>query len=250
MPTDITDLANADALLALPPEDLAPIVLHTVLDGVKKRSWSISADFILYRIYQSEHQTFAARFPEQRRKEIERAVAEAWHWLVSDGILMPEPGYNGKNGFMVLTSRGEKYVANGMEFRGFKGGAVLSKDMLHPSIADKVWNLLARGELDNAVFEAFKQVEIAVREAICAGPDDIGKTLMFKAFQPGTGLLTDSRLPKSEQEAQAHLFAAAIGYYKNPHSHREVKIASVQRAQEIVLFASHLLHVVNFRRLF
>src|SRR5260221_14235293 len=101
MLTEITDLADADALLALSPEELSPVVLQTVIAG-KDRGLPMHADSILYRIYQHERHAFEARFPEGRRKEVEAAVAEAWHGLVSAGGVMREPGYNGNNSFLCL----------------------------------------------------------------------------------------------------------------------------------------------------
>ncbi len=71
---------------------------------------------------------------------------------------------------------------------------------------------------------------------------------MRKALDWKNGPLSDSTLPEAEREALAHLFAGAIGYYKNPQSHRVAKIAGQRRAQEIVLLASHLLYIVDTRR--
>src|SRR5262245_52324367 len=73
--------------------------------------------------------------------------------------------------------------------------------------------------------------------------DDHGTDLMRKAFHERTGPLTDQSLPKAERESFAHLFAGAIGAYKNPHSHRKVTINS--EAQRQVLQASHLLHIID-----
>jgi hypothetical protein len=53
---------------------------------------------------------------------------------------------------------------------------------------------------------------------------DIGVALMRKAFDKSTGPLTDMSNPEAEREALAHLFAGAIGSYKNPHSHRTVNL--------------------------
>ena len=77
---------------------------------------------------------------------------------------------------------------------------------------------------------------------------DIGAGLMRKAFDPAKGPLTKATDPESEREALAHLFAGAIGSYKNPHSHRTVTIADANEAQEMVMLASHLLRIVDARK--
>jgi uncharacterized protein (TIGR02391 family) len=131
---------------------------------------------------------------------------------------------------------------------GYREAAAFPKSLLHSTIADNVWLALARGDLDEAVFSAFKAVEEAVRLAGAYGPIDIGVPLMRKAFDKTTGSLTDVAQPEPEGEALAHLFAGAIGSYKNPHSHRTVSITDPREAQEMVLFAPHLLRIVDSRR--
>jgi len=69
-----------------------------------------------------------------------------------------------------------------------------------------------------------KEVEIAVRDAAGLQPADIGVQLVRKAFDKKTGPLTDPNAEEAEREALAHLFAGAIGSYKNPHSHRHVPL--------------------------
>ena len=77
--------------------------------------------------------------------------------------------------------------------------------------------------------------------------EDIGTALMRKAFDPAKGPLTDTALPQSEKEALAHLFAGAIGSYKNPHSHRTVTITDPSEAVEMIMLASHLLKIIDSR---
>lgn len=116
--------------------------------------------------------------------------------------------------------------------------------ILHPKILKKSWNSVMIEEFDNAVFNAFKFIEISVRKIGKFNDSDLGVPLMRKAFDPDDGPLTDISLPKSERESLSHLFSGAIGTYKNPHSHRDVDI-DFKECFEGLLLASHLMNILD-----
>jgi uncharacterized protein (TIGR02391 family) len=235
-------IPDVDVLIALAPEELAEVVLrlaHERQPNNRVHLQSIASD-----IHGTPGTTDG--YPQNRKRDAELALAEAWNWLSVQGLLIPEPGANGNNGWMLLSRRARTMIANNT-FKTYARSVAFPKALLHPSIADEVWLDIVRGDPETAVFKSFRAVEIAVREAGNFADTDIGTPLMRKAFDKTTGPLSDQQQPEAEREALAHLFAGAIGSYKNPHSHRTVTINDATEAQEMVILASHLLRIVYSR---
>lgn len=125
---------------------------------------------------------------------------------------------------------------------------LLPKRLLHHVVSQKVLPIFMQGAYGPAVFEAFKQVEVAVREAGGYRKNDYGTDLMRKAFNVEEGNLTDQNQPKAERQARSDMFAGAIGSYKNPGSHQDVEMTA-EEAAELIIFASHLLRIVDLQSL-
>jgi len=121
---------------------------------------------------------------------------------------------------------------------------ILPTSYIHPNIMDKSFELLSIRQFDSAVLQAFKCIEIAIREKCRFSDEDYGIPLIRKAFNPQTGTLTNYSVPIAEREAQAHFIAGAYALYKNPCSHKDVKM-DVYDAFERIVIASKIMKIVE-----
>jgi len=223
---------NVHALLALEPEELAQLVLQDIIAQEDNRGSG-----------SPNRHNFSLRF-RNHPEAVQRAIMEAWAWLETSGAIAQLPQKD--DGWFFVTRRGHE-LARSSDTTVFTREQTLPRHLLHPLIEQKAWSAFLRGQYDSAVFEAFKQVEIAIRHAGGFADTDIGVALARKAFHTDSGPLTNAGNVPAERQALSDLVAGALGSYKNPHSHRNVTLTEASEAAEMVILASHLLKIVDAR---
>jgi uncharacterized protein (TIGR02391 family) len=233
---------TADELLALSPEELAPVLLRLAANHGGSMFQPESVTQIT--VGTGFTATHDLGYPGHKKGQIETLLNEAWNVLRREGLIIPASGYNGTIGHMVLSREGAAALTDG-GFERIKAARDFSKSLLHPAIATEAIAALRRGDFASAVRDAFTIVEVAVREAGGFNNDNYGADLMRRAFNSDTGPLRNPSLPENERKGYEHLFAGAIAAFKNPHSHRKVRIEDVRVAQDQLLLASQLLRIVD-----
>lgn len=179
-------------------------------------------------------------------QQIDKSGQKAFEILEQLGLAEAAHGVNGKNGYLMLTDAG-RGAERRTDFESIRLRCLLKEEMLHQLLRGRIFGYFTENDLGTAVFEAFKTVEIEVRNAGGFGAKLIGKQLMFKAFAIG-GPLAISSDDKSDCEALSGLFASALHRFRNPGGHTHRTYQDALEAMEELMFASRLLRIVDERR--
>jgi uncharacterized protein (TIGR02391 family) len=231
-------LPTAPSLLALSPEDLG-MVLIQMFQGRSEPRFVLS-DYVM-PFYSGDNPPYAYN----TKQSVTRAIAEAWQWLLTEGLIIQDPEQSAD--YFCLTRKGRTLKTN-VDIEAYKQGHVLPVSLLHPRLAEKVLPMFTRGDYEVAVFQAFKELEVTVRRLAKLPDDLVGVKLMREAFKPEHGPLAQKDTIVGEQVAVMELYAGAMGHFKNPPSHRDVTIRRNAAAQ-VICFASYLLDEAEFAAL-
>lgn len=229
-----------DVALELEPEELAVPLLECLcrFEEQNYRSGQLNRyNFTLPH-------TFTDYCNPNQYEAIAKAVTEAWVWLEREGLIAPKPKHDGE--WVFVTRRGKKFRESGNIMK-YKAANLLPHETLDPRLAVKVRPPFLRGDYDSALFEAFKEVEICVRELAGLDATDLGVNLMRKAFKQETGMLTDTGQVLAEQQGISDIFSGAIASFKNPTSHRDINYSDPVEVVELIMFADLLIRIAKRR---
>jgi hypothetical protein len=129
LPRDIPDI---QVLLALEPEELGAKMLF--LMGSRQGNLSYTG---LIEEPWAEIVPGRPQYPPNTKGAGQIAIAEAWAWLIAQGLIIPQPGINGMNGYVNLSRRAHRFQ-NEAEFANYAAARRLPKEALHASISGSV----------------------------------------------------------------------------------------------------------------
>lgn len=184
------------------------------------------------------------KYEHGREDAVARAITESWHWLEFRGLLAQRPDQGGA--FKYVTRRGRRLRAE-REPKKYLARNLLDDIDLSPGLIDEVRGPFLRLELDKAVRDAFRFVEVRVRTLAQLGPDVTGsKSPMTEAFRPDPpGRLVDPTQPKGEREGTYQLFLGAMARFRNPGMHGDIGLDDPREALELIAFANVLIRLAE-----
>jgi hypothetical protein len=164
---------DADAVLAMSPEELAVPLLRVLRDQTRP-------------IEPNDPLKLPDGMYGPQRQGVLLILAEAFSCLLREGLVIPQPpgfhNYADKERVRYTLSRAGRAMDLPGGLEQHQHASLLPKSLLMPSLHGTVLPLFQRRDFETAVFAAMKQVEVAVREAAGLPENLVGTGLMRKAF--------------------------------------------------------------------
>ena len=248
----VSAIPDPQVVLSLPPEELAGKLVFLLKERLANSQGTQREHFHIGNLVGEIQDLVNPPTYGTVGNQVAVPVVEAFAWLQGQALVVSSV-HTTSPGWYMLSRRAWAMQSQG-DFELYRAAAVLPRELLHPSIAERVWLSFVRGDYDTAVFQAMRRVEIELREA--TGIRQYGVALAASAFAvpseekgkvKAAGPLTDVDADKGEQEGMMQLFRGALGALKNPHSHRVVDFETPADAVATVLFASQLLRIIDRR---
>jgi len=218
---------DAEAAIAMPPARLAGALLADL--------FSRYPNVLFHRGNE------LGALQDRHGLEMANALAEAWAWLERECLIVHSTTNHDAGVFRV--SRAGAVAANPAAFEEFFESTLVRREMLHPLIANRAWDLYLSRDYDTAVFAAFKALEISVAQrSRCEGT---GVPLMRAAFHKVSGPLRDPAMTDGEAEGVSNLFAGAFGVIRNTAGHKYVTYDGPTEPAEMLIVASHLMRMLD-----
>jgi uncharacterized protein (TIGR02391 family) len=234
-------LPTPDEICALLPEELAPYILAD-LAQIAPNSMDRGRLNIGNYCNSFDGDIHGPMRSLQARDQTRQSLAEAWSLLETLGFIAPDTNQS-SYGWFFVTRRGRQAAQSREAFERGRKAAQFPATMLYEELRGAAYDALVRGNFQQAVAEAFRVVEVKVRNA--SGLEGVGATLMRGAFHEDTGPLRSDVADRGERQALPHLFAGAFGWVRNPASHRDVPMDDVTHAIEQLMLASLLLRIAD-----
>ena len=227
-------------LTSVEPEDLGAVIIEVTPSLMQNGMFNVHS--LLAQVYQQ----VGPSYPKGTKAQASLRIAEALSWLTSQSLIVIDPEQQYGPPYYRLTRAAS--LRTRVDVEAFVQGRILPGDLVSDDFAAKVLPLFRRGDDDIAVFQAFKEVEVATRKAANAKgagyPDDcVGRDLMQKPFNAENGPLTNSELTPGQRQAEMFLFSGAMGHARNPAGHTDFEVTAVEAAR-LIIFASNLLSIV------
>ena len=157
-PSLLSLFPKPEDLLALTPEDLGGVIIEVVPPFIQNGIFSI------YSLSDSLYSGRSPSYPHGTQLTVNLALAEALSWLTTQGLVVRDPDNIGGRSYYRLARRAAELCTRA-DVEAFRKGRILPDDLVPALFAQKVVPLFRRGDYDVAVFQAFKEVEVAVRIA-------------------------------------------------------------------------------------